>query len=122
MRILTTTACTMEVLLEFQGSRRLLKPSSFEAAVELVLAEVKKVDPEALLRIGSDDADDSEQSDAKSRAYLLQKWPKKWETYVDVTAANKVEDGDKLMVIPKPGILMSVSCFVIVKVCQVLKL
>lgn len=29
---------------------------------------------------------------------------------MDVTTVNEVEDGDKLMVVPKLGILISVSC------------
>ena len=58
----------MEVLLEFQGSRRLLKPSSSEAVVDLVLAELKRFDQEALLMVGSADCgDDNKPSDAKSR-------------------------------------------------------
>ena len=58
----------MEVLLEFQGSRRLLKPSSSEAVVDLVLAELKRFDQEAFLMVGSADrGDDNELSDAKSR-------------------------------------------------------
>lgn len=62
-----TTACTLKVLLNFR------KTSSLKAVVELVLAEVKRVDQEALLRIGSagDDGDDNEISDAKPCAHML---------------------------------------------------
>jgi len=66
------TACTLEFLLKFQSLLKTLPP---EAVGELVLAEVKRVDEEALLRIGSagDDADNNEISDAKSCAYMLHK-------------------------------------------------
>ena len=51
----------------------MLKTLSPEAVVELVLAEAKRVDQEALLRIDSagDDADDNKISDAKPCAYML---------------------------------------------------
>lgn len=51
----------------------MLKTLSPEAVVELVLAEVKRVDQEALLRFDSagDDADNNEIADAKPCAYML---------------------------------------------------
>ena len=62
----------MEVLFEFQGSRRLLKPQSSEAVVELVLAEVKKFDQYAFILCGSISDNDSEQSNAEPRVgYIL---------------------------------------------------
>ena len=37
------------------------------------------------------------------------KWSKKWQMYVDVTTVGEVEDGDKPLVIPKPGNLTLVN-------------
>ena len=66
-------ACKMEILFEFQGSRRMLKPQSSEAIVELVLAELKKFDQDAFILCGSGGDNDSGPSDAKPHVcYLLQ--------------------------------------------------
>ena len=102
----------MEVLFEFQGSRRLLKPQSSEAVVELVLAEVKKFDQYAFILCESISDNDPEQSNAEPRVgYLPQKWSQKWDAYVDVITVDEVDDGDKLTVTLKPAKSISVSRF-----------
>ena len=104
------TNCMMEVLFEFQGSRRLLKPQSSEAVVELVLAEVKKFDQYAFILCGSISDNDPEQSNAEPRVgYLLQKWSQKWDAYMDVITVDEVDDGDKLTVTLKPAKSKSIS-------------
>jgi len=60
-----------------------------------------------LLGSGAEKKDDTPRANSE---YLLQKWSKKWEAYVDVAKLEEVEDGDKVTVIPKPAKAYSVSC------------
>ena len=92
----------MELLFEYEGSRRRPNPTSSEAVVECVLEEIRKFDDKAFILLGSgaEKGDSTEQ--LACLEYLLQKWSRKWGAYVDVTQLEEVEDGDKLTAIPKP--------------------
>ena len=98
----------MELLFEYQESRRRVNPPSSEAVVECILEEIRKFDHKASLLLGSANKDDDAKPPADSE-YVLQKWSQKWGVYIDVTKLEEVEDGDKLTAIPKPTRAYSVS-------------
>ena len=93
----------MELLFEFEGSRRRLNPPSSAAVVEFVTAAIREVDRDASISLGND-------SDVEPRAkYLLQRWSRKWSEFVDVMELHEVKDGDKLTVLPRPTKSCTVS-------------
>ena len=81
----------MEVLFDFNGSKRLLKATSHQALADLVLKEIVRYNPNATLRFDLEQESTSEQRSQ----YIVQKWSKKWESYIDVDLSD-VEDGDKI--------------------------
>ena len=95
----------MDVLFQFGDSKRVLKSTSADSLGQQILEELVVFDPKALIV----EPGYSKPMVRGNNYYLVQKWSKKWNDFVDLLDLNEVEDGDKLTVIPKPIV---VSCHV----------
>ncbi len=86
----------MEVLLEYEGSRRVVRIPDTEAteALQLIYAEIQK--------FGDVDINRSLESQSQQqRAFSLQKWSEKWKCYVnldDDAVMYELKDGDRITI------------------------
>lgn len=87
----------MSILVEFQGSRRVLTLT--DGILSLIEGEIRNFDPNAAIDIA---AGESNTASPTRRRYILQKWSEEWGCYVDVTDTEQIKAGDKLLVVPKP--------------------
>lgn len=95
----------IEVLFEYRGSRRQLNVSDKESLTGVLSNELRRVGkPMAQVFTANDDLPSGRSRGGRSLpdVYLLQKWSKQWDCYVDVAHCNEVCDGDRLAVIAKP--------------------
>ena len=90
----------MSVLVEFRGSRRVV--TSSEDIISRIEDEIRKFDPDATVFISSDAV--SDETVRGKRQYIVQRWSNDWNCFVDVIAMEEIKDGDRLVVIPKPGL------------------
>ena len=81
---------TMDVLLEFRGSKLPLKvtPKTVQSAVE----DAAKVKVARVAESGAVDTDVEDTGDN----YILQRFSSKWSSFVDVCNFEEVKDGDRL--------------------------
>ena len=84
----------LEVLLEFDGSRRQLT-STRESLVDAIVQEVKKVAGISVNLAIPTDAD-------TQPGYILQRWSEKWGVYIDVLDLTEIQSGDKVKVLRRP--------------------
>ena len=83
----------MEVLLEYEGSRRQLRVNENTFLINSVNEELRKIGARRTVELAGLDG---------SGRYLLQRWSSKWRAFVDVTELGEVVDGDRLTVVYKP--------------------
>ena len=86
------------VLLVFKSSRRELQLSPGRPVCDLLSDEIKKAGHEATVCVSE------APGNAKPPLYILQRWSEKWQPFLDVSNESEIVDGDKLTVIPKPGL------------------
>lgn len=86
----------MEVLFEYEGSRRPLTTSADKllAAVAGELRSLHVNSRRPIVRVLGDEED-------VQSYYLLQRWSSKWGVFVDVNDVSEIESGDKLTVLPR---------------------
>lgn len=89
-RICFSACLEMEILFQFGGSSSLLKPSSSAAFPDMVLNQLRKYDPRASIYSSSASASASEVE--KCNLYILQRWSKKWEAFVDIEDLSDISD------------------------------
>ena len=81
----------MKVLLEFEGSKRVLHLSEVDSLLARVEQEVTKLVTDVAV------APFNRENLCSSKPLLvIQRWSTEWNTYIDVTDAVEVVDGDKL--------------------------
>ena len=81
----------MKVLLEFEGSKRVLHINEADNLLARIKEEVSK------LAIDIAVAPFNRENLCSSEPLLvIQRWSTEWNTYIDVTDAEEVVDGDKL--------------------------
>ena len=105
MRSKVTLACglfamsaSQSVLFVFKSSRRELQLSPGRPVCDLLSDKLKKAGHEATVCVSE------APGNAKPPIYILQRWLKKWQAFLDVSNESEIVDGDKLTVIPKPGL------------------
>ena len=87
----------MEVLVEFKHFKILLVPVSADLLLDEMNLEIKKYDPSAHVICRSDD----ESGSGNHSQYLIQKWSTRWNCYINIDDISDVNDGDKLLLVPK---------------------
>ena len=96
----------MEVLLEYEASRRLLKPSGGIITRCALEDEFKKTGWSGTIdvrdTISTHEMDEAEHSTCNNM-YILQRWEGKWDCFIDVSSIEEVKNGDRLTVVLKPG-------------------
>ena len=85
----------MEVLLEINGSRKVLCVSRNEIVYTLE-NEIGLLGIDGVLAYFSCIRG---QSAGAKKVYILQKWSDKWNSFIDVTDTDQIVDGDRLTVI-----------------------
>ena len=91
-------SASQSVLFVFKSSRRELQLSPGRAVCDLLSDELKKAGHEATVCVSE------APGNAKPPIYILQRWSEKWQAFLDVSNESEIVDGDKLTVIPKPGL------------------
>lgn len=102
----------MEVLFQFGDSKRLLNPTSADSLAQLIVEELSKFDPSALIL--EPGCSSTKSSLRGNNYYLVQKWSTKWNDFVDLLDLNEVEDGDKLTAIPRPAVVSKSAVVVVI--------
>ena len=98
----------MEVLLEYETSRRLLKPSGGVITRCLLEEEFENTGWRGSIdvrdAISTHETDEGESSTCTSNTkYILQRWEHKWNCFIDVSNIEEVKNGDRITVVLKPG-------------------
>ena len=91
----------VSVLFVFKGSRRELLVPPGRSVCDLLTDELKKTGNDATVCVGEPY---EPPGNAKPPIYLLQRWSEKWQAFLDVSDPSEIFDGDKLSIIPKPGL------------------
>ena len=95
----------MEVLLEYETSRRPWKPLESIITRCLLEDEFEKTGWRGSIDVrdtmSTHETDESEPSTCNK--YILQRWEHKWNSFVDVSSIEEVNNGDRLTVVLKPG-------------------
>lgn len=87
----------IEILFEFKSSKRALKVTKENLVIETEKFLGQTLGEDAKLVLG----DDHELARSSSKfLYILQKFSKKWDKFVDVTDVEDVEDGDRFTASP----------------------
>ena len=96
----------MEVLLEYESSRRLLKPSEGFVTRSILEDEFKKTGWRGSIEVGdaipTDESDESELSTCNN-TYILQRWEARWNCFIDVCSVDEIKSNDRLTIVLKPG-------------------
>ena len=96
----------MEVLLEYETSRRLLKPSGGIVTRCLLEDEFENTGWRGSIDVrdamSTHEMDEGEPSTCNTK-YILQRWEHKWNCFIDVSNIEEVKNGDRLTVVFKPG-------------------
>lgn len=83
------------VLFEYKGSKRTIKCTT-SGLVDRICTELDALGhPNASVCC--------RQSPSSSKGYILQRFSVKWDTFIDVDAAEEVSTGDRLTVVPRPA-------------------
>lgn len=90
------------VLLEFMGSKRSIAYKEEEELTKLCENEIKKIVKDDNIRVITDV--DEYTKEASEKPYLLQRYSKEWQQFVDVIDTIEIDDKDHLMVVPLPGL------------------
>ena len=102
----------IEVLLELGASKKLLTVSSTDLLAKVQIELVKAFgDVVALVPLSKSPSDVLSTSSSKE-LYILQRYSKKWDTFVDVREVAEVKDGDKLTAVvfnPRPASTLTAS-------------
>lgn len=107
----------MDILFEYRGSRRHLTIGDEESVTRVVSKELHRIGkPRARVFTANDELPSLERP--VPDVYLLQKWSKLWDCYVDVAHCNEVADGDKLAVIAKPKPRSNVILLIILAIAN----
>ena len=89
----------LEILFEYQGSRKPLCRLKRERVIEVLKQELARFgDAAAVVQLSGEESDDT----GNSSVYLLQKWSNTWGAYIDVEGIDDLEDRDKVTVVPMP--------------------
>ena len=91
-------SASKSVLFVFKSSRREVQLSPGRPVCDLLSDELKKAGHEATVCVSE------APGNAKPPVYILQRWSEKWQAFIDVSNESEIVDGDKLTVIPKPGL------------------
>ena len=91
-------SASQSVLFVFKSSRREVQLSPGRPVCDLLSDELKKAGHEATVCVSE------APGNAKPPVYILQRWSEKWQAFIDVSNESEIVDGDKLTVIPKPGL------------------
>ena len=91
-------SASQSVLFVFKSSRREVQLSPGRPVWDLLSNELKKAGHEATVCVSE------APGNAKPPVYILQRWSEKWQAFIDVSNESEIVDGDKLTVIPKPGL------------------
>ena len=94
----------IEVLLELGASKKLLTVSSTDLLAKVQIELVKAIGDVALVPLSKSPADVFTSS--SKEMYILQRFSKKWDTFVDVGEVAEVKDGDRLTAVafnPRPA-------------------
>ena len=83
-------------MFEYKGSKRTIKCT---AAVELRDRICGELDA---LGVTDSSVGFAHESGTSSRAFILQRFLSKWNTFVDVDKAEDILNGDRLTVVPSP--------------------
>ena len=86
----------MEILFEFKGSRRTIKCTARTELRDRICGELDA------LGVADSSVGFAHESGSSSRAYILQRFSSKWNTFVDVDKAEDILNGDRLTVVPTP--------------------
>ena len=86
----------MEVLFEYKGSKRTIK---YTAATELRDRICGELDS---LGVANSSVGFAHETGTLRRAFILQRFSSKWNTFIDVDKAEEVSNGDRLTVVPTP--------------------
>ena len=90
----------LEILFEYQGSRKPLCRLKREHVIEVLKEELARFGDAAAVVQLSGEADCKSANTGNS--YLLQKLSTTWGTYIDVEEIDELEDRDKVTVVPMP--------------------
>ena len=92
----------LEILFEYQGSRKPLSRLKREHVIEVLKEELARFgDAAAVVQLSGEGGCKSANTGSSS-VYLLQKWSTTWGTYIDVEEIDDLEDRDKVTVVPMP--------------------
>ena len=86
----------MEVLFEYKGSKRTIKCSTRELR-DRVCGELDA------LGVTDSSVGFAHESGTSNRAFIIQRFSSKWNTFVDVDKAEDVLNGDRVTVVPSPA-------------------
>jgi hypothetical protein len=86
----------MEVLFEYKGSKRTIKCTAATELRDRICGELNA------LGVTNSSVGFASESETSSRAFILQRFSSKWNTFVDVNNAEDIANGDRLTVTPSP--------------------
>ena len=96
----------MEVLLEYESSRRPLKPLGGIVTRSLLEYEFGKTGWRGSIDVrdmmSMHETDEGEPSTCSNK-YILQRWEQQWNCFIDVFNIEEIKNGDRLTVVLKPG-------------------
>ena len=88
----------MDLLLDFQGSKRQIVVPTCDVVCEAVTKELRRWKEDSVVKISNDCSSSSE----PARVFILQRWSSKWNMFVDVQNLDEIVDRDRITVIPRP--------------------
>lgn len=86
----------MEILFEYKGSKRTIKCIAATELRDRICGELNA------LGVTDSSVGFAYESGTSRRAFILQRFSSKWNTFVDVHNAEDVANGDRLTVTPSP--------------------